>query len=141
MKMANRSAQAMITLVAMLIAGSTVGCGRMLDGKIYSLANRNQGLFSDDSSSITDSIAMPMQIEVSYGQGKMTAQNPKSGERVAGTYSGVREGNTTQANAIATLIGDQGTVLDCVMRIQAGLSPHGMGTAKDNRGREYRIQF
>ena len=125
----------------MLIAASSQGCGRMLAGKIYSPANANQGLFTDDSSSVSDSIAMPMQIEVTYGHGRMSAQNPKSGERFEGTYSGVREGNTTQANAIATLIGDQETVLDCVMRIQAGLSPHGMGTAKDNRGREYRIQF
>jgi hypothetical protein len=42
----------------------SVGCGRMLDGKIYSL---------------DDGVVMPMQIETSYGYGKMNASNPKTG--------------------------------------------------------------
>ena len=47
--MANHRAQGFVALTAIFIAGSAVGCGRMLDGKIYSLANQNQGLFSDNS--------------------------------------------------------------------------------------------
>src|SRR5688572_9404345 len=115
-----------------LVALSCLGCGRMLDGKIYSL---------------DDGVVMPMQIETSHGHGKMNATNPKTGERLEGTYSGVSEGqrvhlfgsvggssvsafgqsDSTLANAIATLIGDKGTVLDCVMQIKKGIQPHGMG--------------
>lgn len=140
-----------VATFSILLVAATMGCGRMLDGKMYSLA---------------EGMAMPMQIETSYGHGKMTADNPHTGEHFEGTYSAVRPMQTqvTQgwvntpgggsaalsgatmsasnvAHAIGTLIGDQGTVIDCVMQIQAGLSPHGIGTAKDKDGREYRIQF
>jgi hypothetical protein len=139
-------------LIMTLLCGVTTGCaGRMLNGKMYSVA---------------DNVAMPMQIQLSYGHGKMTAYNPKTDERFEGTYTGVRQGQTQVTNgwmnsawagsaqvtamsetrsnlatAIATLIGDKGTTLDCVMQIQPGLNPHGMGAARDNAGREYRIQF
>src|SRR6476620_11854539 len=133
-------------LVSGVLLLGSVGCGRMLDGKIYSL---------------DEGIVMPMQIETSYGHGKMNASNPKTGERLEGTYSGVSEGqrmsafgwagrtsfsafgqtDSTLANAIATLIGDKGTVLDCVMQIKKGIQPHGMGSARDKQGHEYRIQF
>ena len=123
-----------------------IGCGRMLDGQIYSLE---------------DAIVLPMQIETSYGHGKMNATNPKTGERLEGTYSAVSAGQHTTmfgsvggtsisafgqsesalGNAIATLIGDRGTVLDCVMQIRKGLHPHGIGTGRDKQGHEYRIQF
>jgi hypothetical protein len=127
------------TSVILLFVGFNIGCGRMLDGTIYSI-DEHTALF-DVENPPDDAVIMPMQIETSYGYGKMTAQNPKTGERFSGTYSGVRDSNTTQAKAIATLVGDQGTVLDCVIRIQTGLQPHGMGTAKDKNGRRYRIQF
>ena len=134
------------SILCYLVCLFSVGCGRMLDGKIYSL---------------DDGVVMPMQIETSYGYGKMNASNPKTGERLEGTYSGVSAGqrvqmfgsvgstpvsavgesDSTLANAIATLIGDKGTVLDCVMQIKKGMQPHGMGSARDRQGREYRIQF
>lgn len=139
-----------VSAFVVLLCGSTTGCGRMLNGKIYSLA---------------DGTVMPMKIQTSYGHGKMTAYHPKTREQFKGTYSAVRGGHnqvthgwvnsptgsssvfgvtqarSNRANAIATLIGDKGTTLDCVMQIQAGLRPHGIGAARDNAGREYRIQF
>lgn len=121
-------------------------CGVMLDGRIYAL---------------DEAVVLPMQIETSRGHGTIRASHPSTGERLEGTYSGVAGGaagavlgggpgglvggggavRRTDVPAIATLIGDQGTVLDCEMLIQAGFRPHGFGTCKDNKGRQYRLQF
>ncbi len=129
------------------VSAITIGCGVMLDGKIYSLR---------------EGVVLPMQIETSRGHGKITSVHPKTGERFEGTYSGVSSGSvgvgflasgggqsaaalgsvsSTTANAIATMIGDKGTVLDCIMDIQKGIRPHGLGTCKDNNGSQYRLQF
>ena len=129
------------------VSAIVIGCGVMLDGKIYSLQ---------------EGVVLPMQIETSYGHGKIICVHPKTGERFDGTYSGVSSGSvgvgiltsgggqsaaalgsvsSITANAIATMIGNKGTVLDCIMDIQKGIRPHGLGTCKDNNGNQYRLQF
>jgi hypothetical protein len=45
------------------------------------------------------------------------------------------------ANAIATLTGDQGTVIHLQMEILAGWTPRGIGSGTDNIGRHYQVQF
>jgi len=46
-----------------------------------------------------------------------------------------------EANAIGTMVGDQGTVIDCRMLIQRGIRPHGIGRCLDDEGNEYTLQF
>lgn len=87
----------------------------------------------------------------------MTATNPETGENFSGEYTGVQEGaravgfgaggtryanaQSDTANAEGVLYGDKGTVLNLQMDIKGGLFSHGMGTAQDNHGNEYQIQF
>lgn len=128
-----------------------VGCASFLNGKIYSLER---------------AVVLPMKIEVTYGGGEISATDPHTGEQFHGTYVGVRDsevasvfGGTftpqgrfsptvatavsgrSQVPAMATMIGDKGTVLDCRMLIQAGWRPRGMGTCTDNTGGRYNLQF
>ena len=134
-----------IFLVLVLCFG-LVGCSTMLPGKIIAL---------DDGS------IMPVQIETSYGSGKMTALDPKSGENFEGTYTGVTESafssssgmfgetnfnsntftTSNRAYAKAVLVGDKGRVLNINMAIQAGWRPIGFGEVEDNKGRKYSLQF
>lgn len=118
------------------------GCGTFIDGKLYAI---EQGT------------VWPLEVQISRGHGEIRASDPATGERFQGTYSGVRGGavgvgfaggttafagaSRTDVPAIATMIGDRGSVLDCEMLIQAGLRPHGFGTCKDKQGRVYRLQF
>lgn len=126
------------------------GCvGFMLDGSLYSLS---------------DGVVLPLEIETSFGRGKIGCVNPKTGEQFSGTYTGVSDGavghavaipsvgrsspalafaglRSRTATAIATMIGDKGTVLDCTMAIEKGWRPHGLGSCTDNNGQQYRLQF
>ena len=135
----SREQRLTIVGVSVVSLGFCLACvaGRTLPGRIYSLEN---------------GIAMPMEIETSYGHGEIRCDDPSTGEHFEGTYSGVSDGfqasgtwtvrlQSINANAIATLIGDQGTVLDCRMEIQRGLRPHGLGACVDNAGLPYRLQF
>lgn len=100
----------------------------MIGGKIYSLSGAK---------------VLPMRIALSYGHGKMTAEDPETGEKFEGEYTAVSNGaygvvgndfatfSSKKANAMAVLVGDKGTVLNCVMEIEKGLPPKGIGTAKD----------
>jgi hypothetical protein len=63
-----------------------------------------------------------------------TATGTASGSGVASVGSNI-------ANATAYLAGDKGTMLNCEMHIEAGLSPHGIGGCSDNKGKNYRLQF
>lgn len=138
-----------ITVAAAIAALTLTGCGTMLPGTIYS----EQGK------------VLQFQIEMARRTGAVTAFDPSTGEQFAGTYVGVREGAvasssafvsaggatgnafgstavmSNMANATALLTGDKGSTLTCQMRIEAGLSPHGIGTCRDNRGVNYRVQF
>lgn len=136
-----------IVLTTVLLAG----CAAVLDGTMYSLH---------------EALVLPMPIEVSLGTGGISAFNPRTGERFQGTYVGIRDSevasvlgttylphgkflptvatgvrHSNQVSAMATMIGDKGTVLDCRMLIQAGWRPRGMGTCTDNKGGRYNLQF
>ncbi len=108
---------------------------------------------------------MPFAIEKTTGSGLVTASDPATQEEFSGNYVAVMETISSSANAFATngyssaigfgsgsvgsniadanayLRGDQGTMLTCTMKIQAGINPHGLGSCSDNSGRSYRLQF
>ena len=54
---------------------------------------------------------------------------------------GISAVSSNIANATAFLKGDKGTMLNCVMQIEASISPHGIGGCDDNFGKKYRLQF
>lgn len=108
---------------------------------------------------------LEFQIERARRTGEVRAFDPSSGERFSGRYVGILEtvsssgtafvhsgtrsatafGSSSTGsnigNATAFLTGDRGTSLNCEMKIEAGLSPHGMGACSDQRGGRYRLQF
>lgn len=108
-----------------------------------------------------DGKLMPFQIEKAARSGRVTASDPQTQESFTGSYVGVFDrasgvittfnGQTPQfsvaqtrsktATANAFLKGDKGTMLTCVMQIEAGLQPHGIGECNDNRGKKYKLQF
>lgn len=124
--------------------------GSMLPGKIICLA---------------DGKTLPMEIELtplSSPSGKMTAVDPVTQERFAGTYTCMVETKTVNdavpnfwgaqqvktsvqmSNVVpgmAVLVGDKGTVLNIRMSIQAGRPPVGFGSAEDNKNNKYTLQF
>lgn len=120
-------------------------CGTMLPGQIYT----------------ADGKVMPFQIEQARRSGKVAATDPDTQEAFAGSYVATlarssaisatlvgdtprvstSTGGTNMATATAFLKGDKGTMLNCVMQIEAGLSPHGIGSCEDNRSKKYRLQF
>lgn len=136
--------------LALLLAGcatETNPLGSFIPGRIISLS---------------DGKVLPMQIQLSYGTGKMTALNPETGETFDGIYTAILETKSSQvsrptwlgdqetasevttsdlAQASAVLVGNKGTVLDIKMQIQAGVRPIGFGEATDNAGKKYRVQF
>lgn len=139
-----------IVVTLVLLAGCAP-LGAFLDGKLYSLER---------------AAILPMKIEVTRGGGQIAASDPSTGEQFQGTYVGIRDSEvasvfggtftprgefspsvatavrgSSRVPAMATMIGDKGTVLDCRMLIQAGWRPRGMGTCTDNRGGRYNLQF
>ena len=65
-----------LRLCAVVCACLLAGCvGTMLPGKLYSLG---------DAPTVLE-----FQIEISFGTGKITAKNPKTGESFDGQYTGV----------------------------------------------------
>lgn len=108
---------------------------------------------------------LEFQIEKAARSGKVAARDPRSGERLTGTYVAIVRGanassggfasvgsafinsgssgtvTSRTANASAVLQGDRGTVLTCEMEIEAAISPHGIGNCFDGRGTNYRLQF
>lgn len=127
----------------------TACAGGMIPGTIYS----------------ADGKVMPFEIEKAHRTGAVKARDPSTGEIFSGTYVGVKErvdvatsgtaisgkavGSTfgsgsvqsNMVNATAYLQGDKGTMLNCEMKIEAGISPHGLGQCDDNKGGKYRLQF
>ena len=112
--------------------------------------------------SLADGKILPMQIQLSYGSGKMTAVDPVTGETFDGTYTAIQETKASQVSqpglfgdnevgssvtvtnmsqASAILVGSKGTVLNIKMQIQAGRPPIGFGEATDNAGKKYNVQF
>jgi len=120
--------------------------GGMIPGQIYS----EQGK------------VLEFQIEKARRTGAVTAFDPQMGEHYSGNYVGILEAvggssvtvspagsvGTTSfglgsniANATAYLTGDKGSMLNCEMKIEASISPHGIGGCTDQKGGKYRLQF
>lgn len=66
-------------LLPALLALVLTGCGTPLTGKLYSLK---------------DATTLAFEIETSMGTGDMRATNPKTGEKFAGQYTGIRKSTT-----------------------------------------------
>lgn len=64
---------------ALFLALVLTGCGTPLTGKLYSLK---------------DATTLTFEIETSMGTGDMRATNPKTGEKFAGQYTGIRKSST-----------------------------------------------
>jgi hypothetical protein len=64
----------------------------------------------------------------------------QTGSASASGY-GVTSFSSNIANANAYLKGDKGTLLSCVMQIEAAFNPHGIGGCDDNFGKKYRLQL
>jgi hypothetical protein len=120
--------------------------GGMIPGQIYS----EQGKI------------LEFQIEKARRTGTVTAFDPQTGEHYSGNYVGILEAvggssvtvssagsvgatsfglGSNIANATAYLTGDKGSMLNCEMKIEASISPHGIGGCTDQRGGKYRLQF
>jgi hypothetical protein len=123
--------------------------GAMLPGNLYTQDGR----------------ILDFAIQKEPRSGNVTAFDSPTQEHFSGTYVGILELTRTSssglitngggfavgsaagvtgsniADATAFLRGDKGSVLTCSMRIEAGVSPHGLGTCTDNHGSSYRLQF
>ena len=110
--------------------------------------------------SLSDGTIFPMQIELSYGTGKMMATDPVTGETFQGTYTAIQDQHVIQhqstslfgdddtavdtsgiAQGSAVLVGNKGTVVNLKLQIKPGPRPTGFGEAEDNHGKKYNIQF
>jgi hypothetical protein len=134
-------------LLLCVAAFSLSGCADgMIPGKIYS----EQGK------------VLEFQIEKAGRTGAVTAFDLQTGEHYSGSYVGILEAiggssvtvtsagsvGTTNfglgsniANATAYLTGDKGSMLNCEMKIEAAISPNGIGGCTDQKGGKYRLQF
>jgi hypothetical protein len=136
-----------------------VGCGIGLSGRIYSLedgivlpleietsygfgeircSNQKTGEHFEGTYSAVSEGAVGI-----AGSNVMGSAYSSTGQSVRGSATGLSHAflQSMTANAIATMIGNRGTVLDCRMEIQKGFRPHGMGGCVDNAGKTYRLQF
>lgn len=126
-----------MSLVGLFLAGC-VGVGSMIPGTI-----------SSQSGDILD-----FQIEKAYRSGRVSAHNGRTGETFSGTYVATMSRTTAisssfdtvsvgsnMANSSAYLKGNKGSMLQCRMQIEAGLSPHGIGSCSDQTGAAYALQF
>ncbi|WP_404422974.1 hypothetical protein [Nibricoccus sp. IMCC34717] len=127
-----------------LMCLALVGCvGIPLKGRMYDVQTGEQ---------------MEFVIHTSFGNGKMTASDPRTGETFEGEYSGIidRSGVVTgtvnnkpvllhtgngHANARGILRGSKGTVIQVVLDIKPGARPRGNGEGVDQRGNRYQIHF
>ena len=140
----------LISLVGCAPANYQYSGGQMIPGQLISLE---------------DGVLLPLQIELSTGQGKVNATNPKTGEVLGGKYTAIPETKYVQYStntwlgpqdtqqaveisssvpATAVLVGDKGTVINLTMRIKPGngsVAPIGYGEGTDNKGRKYNCQF
>ena len=118
---------------------------------------------SSDGATLSFRIEKKM-VRFGRARGGVAALGDPDGEIFRGTYDGVMESGRTgfgqiqdthgrplgsvrtyehsnNANAIATLTGSNVTIILLSMQILAGMSPHGIGTGSDNKGRQYQVQF
>lgn len=100
---------------------------------------------------LNDGSVLAFSIETSYaGGGRVSARNNGTGEAFSGTYSDASSAQSApgtgavpsfQGNAVATLVGDKGTVITCQIYIQGNYSRSGIGQCKDNRRGSYSVSF
>lgn len=119
------------------------GClGKVNSGTIYSL---------DDGS------MFPVEVRKDLTNGTIRFTNLKTGEFFSGTYAkagsnpanaqamtAIAANPNLQAlgtDAVATLTGNAGTILNCTLTLQDGYSHHGMGNCADKAGNTYRLTF
>lgn len=137
---------ALLATIATLFSGCV---GGMLNGKMYRVKDGNE---------------FPFQIQTSYGSGKLKAEDPSTGEKFEGQYTGQYQGGgsssstvydsrmqrlgtvdtytpPTRANARGILKGDKGTVIQIYLDITPGIRPRGSGEGIDNKGGLYQVQF
>ena len=129
-----------IGLLAALLAGCV---GGMIPGRMYTAASGR---------------TLPFSIQTSYGNGKMEALDPATGEKFTGEYAAFYKGEEsvhghvgeaevslykppTGANAHGILVGDKGTTIRLYFEIKPGLRPTGYGTGTDQNGNRYEVFF
>lgn len=147
-----RRRESVVRAIAYVASIGLVGCtmiGGWIPGTIYS----------------NDGTVLSFSIQKEFHTGGMKAFNPKTGEAFTGSYVGVLPSaeassfglasaggsvasgdsfttvRSNMANARGFLHGDKGTMMTCRMQIQAGISPHGIGTCTDNHHKHYDLQF
>lgn len=134
----------LLRIPLLLLSLTLVGCaGKMLPGRIYAAETGR---------------TIQFQIQTSYGNGKMSAADPQTGEVFEGEYSGTTTGQAavfgnignesvtliqppTGANARGILVGDKGTTIRIYFEIKPGLRPTGHGVGQDQDGNEYEVFF
>ena len=135
---------ALLTVSVCLVVLLNTGCaGTMLPGRMYTTPAGRVLQFS---------------IQTSYGNGKMEAYDPGTGERFTGEYSGFYRGQDavygtvggegvalvkppTGANAFGILVGDKATTIRLYFEIKPGLRPTGYGIGADQNGNRYEVFF
>jgi hypothetical protein len=139
-----------LSLTGCVTPGLQYSGGQMIPGRLVSLA---------------DGALIPLQIELSTGQGRITGNNLRTGELFNGDYTAIPDTRYTQYSkdtflgtqeiqqavevgssvpATAILIGDKGTVINITMRIKPGngyVKPIGYGEGSDNKSVKYNFQF
>lgn len=93
-----------------LLAFLLPGCGTMLPGQIYS----------------TDGAVLPFEIEQSTGAGRVAATDPRTGEQFTGTYTAIREQQTSMN--FGTIFSQQNRSTDAGLAQTSGASTR-VGTA------------
>ncbi len=149
----------MRSVAALLLALTLAGCA--VGGNIYSGGQMIPGRLVN----LGDGALIPLQIELSTGQGRVFGTHPKTGEVFSGNYTAIPDTRVTQYSkdtllgpqttqqavevstsvpATVLLLGDQGTVINLSLRIKPGnayVLPIGYGEGTDNKGGKYNLQF
>src|SRR5512138_2065231 len=142
-----------VLLVAFILAGCAIG------PDIYSGGHMIPGRLVD----LSTGALIPLQLELSTGQGRVAGSHPKTGELFSGNYTAIPETKVVQYTrdtwlgpqttqqavemsasvpATAILIGDKGTVINLSIRIKPGnahVLPIGFGDGADNKGGKYNL--
>lgn len=118
----------MLMLSIMFLLFASLSCfATMIPGKLYSLI---------DGSVIT------CNLEVSTGQGKIEATNPKTGEVFKGNYTVIFVSDI-MGRGRGMMKGDKGTVIFLTIEFSKGTTwnlPVGYGDGEDNNGLKYQYQ-
>lgn len=116
-----------LSLMLLLFTSLPTLAGSMIPGKLYSLA---------DGSVIT------CNLELSTGQGKIEAINPKTGEVFAGHYTVIFVSDL-MGRGRGMMKGNKGTVIFLSIEFSKGTVwnlPVGYGDGEDNKGFKYQYQ-